>query len=178
MIRDELVKIHDYLKSEFLKTRVGRASIDLVEDIKVEVYGTKMPLNELATLSAPEPRLVVVQPWDKNILKNIEKALRENLADFNPIIASDLIRIPFPAPSAERRKVLVKEIGKIAEEARIKIRRAREDAVSAIEAGEQRGEISEDELHRQKDAVQRQVDEFNRLVEEERRKKEEEIMSV
>jgi len=178
MLKTELQKAADFLRLEFAKLHAGRASIALVENVRVEAYGAQMPLNQLATLSSPEPRLIVVQPWDRNIVKNIEKALRENMPDLNPVIDGELIRIPFPAPTEERRKALVKEVGKTVEDARIKIRRAREDAISEIMSKEKRGEISEDDLHRQKDEIQKEIDETNRLVEEARKKKEEEIMTI
>jgi len=178
MLDDELNEIGIHLKSELIKLRAGRASIDLVHDIRVEAYDAKMPLNQLATLSAPEPRLVVIQPWDKSIVKNIEKALRENLPDLNPIVDGATIRIPFPAPTEERRKQLLKEVGRVVEEAKIKIRRAREDTISEIEANEKRGEISEDEMHRKKEEIQKNIDKYNRLAEETRKKKEEEIMTI
>jgi len=175
MLHDELEKINTYLKSELVKLRAGRASIDLVENIKVEAYDTQMPLNQLATLSVPEPRLVLIQPWDRGILKNIEKALRENLPDFNPVVDGGIIRIPFPAPTEERRKELVKESAKIVEGAKIKIRRVREDAMSEIEERENRGEISEDDLARKKDEVQTMIDKYNLFLEEAREKKDKEI---
>jgi ribosome recycling factor len=178
MLHDELEKIYTYLKSELVKLRAGRASIDLVENIKIEAYDAQMPLNQLATLSSPEPRLVLIQPWDRSILKSIEKALRENLPDFNPVVDGGIIRIPFPAPTQERRKELVKESSKIVEEAKIRMRRAREDAISEIEEKESRGEISEDDLHRKKDEIQTAIDKYNLLLEEAREKKEKEIMII
>lgn len=167
-----------YFKSALSKLRAGRASIDLVENIEVEAYGTKMPLLQLATLSIPEPRLIIVQPWDKGLLKNIEGALREQLKDFNPVVETGIIRIPFPPPTEERRKELVKEVGRIAEEVRAKVRKLREDAIQECKAKEDEKEISEDEFFRKKDEVQKMVDEYNRKIEELRKKKEEEILLI
>lgn len=159
-----------------MRVRAGRASIDLVENIMVEAYNTKMPLNQLATLSTPEPRLLVIQPWDKSIIKNIESALRAEINDLNPVVDGGVIRIPFPAPTEERRRALVKEVGKIIEEAKIRIRRVREEELRELKTKEEKKEISEDQLFRQKEEVQKSVDEYNKRVEEIGQKKEEEIM--
>lgn len=178
MLTGDLGKIIDYLKEELVKLRAGRASIELVEKMKIEAYDTKMPLNQLATLTVPEPRLILIQPWDKSLLKNIESALRANLPGLNPIVDSALIRIPFPAPTEERRRELVKEVGKIIETAKIRIRRAREEAVQELEEKEDKKEISEDALFRQKDEIQRTVDEYNKKVDEVGARKEEEILTI
>jgi len=162
MPKEELEKIIERLRGELTKLRAGRASIDLVENIEVEVYDSKMPLNQLATLSSPEPRLILISPWDKNIIKNIESALRGAMNDVSPVVDSESIRLSFPAPK----------------EAKIKMRRVREDALQDLKSQEDRGEISEDELFRKRDEVQGIIDEYSGKIEEIGQKKEAEVMSI
>lgn len=178
MLKEELVTIAEYLKNELLKFRAGRASIDLVENVEVLAYNTKMPLRQLATLSSPEPRLIVVKPWDKSIIKDIESALRKAMSGVNPVLEGDIIRIPYPAPTEERRRELVKELHRIVEETKIKIRRVREEAFGELKTREEKKEISEDELFRKKEEMQKVVDEFNKKAEDLGKNKEEEIMSL
>lgn len=177
-IKEELAQAIDYLKKELAKIRAGRASIELVEGILIDAYNTKMPLNQLATLSSPEPRLIVIQPWDKAVLKDIERALRDALHDMNPVADSDAIRLPFPAPTEERRRELAREVGKIVEDARVRIRRVREDALQELKQREEKKEISEDDLFRKKEEMQRLVDACNGQAEEMGRAKERDIMEV
>lgn len=178
MLKEELEKIIEHLVGNLAKLRAGRASIDLVEGIVVEAYNSKMPLNQLATLSNPEPRLILIQPWDKSIMKNIESAIRNEMSDINPVVESDIIRISFPAPTEEKRRELVKEVGKIVEEAKVKIRRVREDTLSELKKEEDKSEISEDELHRSKEETQKLISEYNAKAEEIGKRKEEEIMTI
>ena len=178
MPKEELEKIIEHLRNELAKLRAGRASIDMVENIEVEVYDSKMPLNQLATLSSPEPRLILISPWDKNIIKNIESALRGAMNDVSPVVDSESIRLSFPAPTEDKRKELVKEVGKTVEEAKIKMRRVREDALQDLKSQEDRGEISEDELFRKRDEVQGTIDEYSGKIEEIGQKKETEVMSI
>lgn len=178
MLRDELEKIIGYLRGEFSKLRAGRASIDLVENIEVDAYGSKMPLNQLATLSSPESRMILIKPWDKGVIKNIESAIRSSMSDINPVVEGDQIRMSFPSPTEERRRELVREVGKIVEEAKIKIRRVREEAFEELRDKESRKEISEDELFRRKDEAQELIGEYNKRTEEMGKKKENEIMEI
>ncbi|MFY9457528.1 MAG: ribosome recycling factor [Candidatus Spechtbacterales bacterium] len=178
MLKDDLEKITEHLKSELAKLRAGRASIDLVENITVEAYNTKMPLNQLASLSSPEPRLIVVKPWDKSIIKDIENALRKAISGVNPVLDGDTIRIPYPAATEERRRELVKELHRIVEETKIKIRRVREEALEEGKIKEDKKEISEDELFRRRNEVQSAVDKYNKNAEDLGKKKEEEIMAI
>ncbi len=173
-----LEEIVGYLKHELLRLRAGRASIELCEDIAVEAYNTKMPLNQLATLSVPEPRVIIIQPWDKGMLKSIESALRAALKDFNPIVDADTVRLVFPAPSEERRKELVREAGQRVEEAKVKIRKIREDILQEIKIAKEEKEISEDEFFRQKEEAQRLVDEYNKRVEDMGERKKEEVLTL
>lgn len=178
MLEKNVEEIILYLKSELAKVRAGRVSIDLVTDIKVEAYGTQMPLNQLATLATPEPRMITIQPWDKSLIKNIESALRQNLTYVNPVVDSEIIRIAFPMPTEERRGQLIKDVGKIIEQARIKLRRAREEELRGIKNEEDRKEISEDELFRKKEKAQKTIDEYNKQIEKLGKNKEEEILTL
>ena len=178
MIQSELKKAIEYLKSELAKLRAGRASIELVENIEVAAYNSKMSLKQLATLSIPEPRLILIRPWDKSIIKSIESAIRSAMSDVNPIVESDFIRISFPAPTEEKRRELVREVGRIIEGGKIKIRKVREEALQELKSKEDNGEISEDAMYRQKDEIQKLVDEYNSKAEDLGQRKESEIMTI
>ena len=176
--RQQFEEIISHLKSELAKLRAGRASIELVESVMVDAYGSKMPLNQLATLSSPEPRLVVVQPWDKSNMRAIENSIRSELTDMTPVVDGAVIRIPFPPPTEERRKDLVKQVGKFMEESKVRVRKVREEHISEFKRKEEDGEISEDDMHKKRDELQKVVDEYNKKVDEIGEKKEEEILSV
>ena len=178
MIEENTLKeVMAYLTSELAKIRAGRASIDMVEKIPVDAYGAHMPLNQVATLSLPEARMIVIQPWDRSIMKDIESALRSHMTDINPVVDADTIRITFPAPTEERRKELVREAYKRVEEAKIKIRRIREDILQGLKKQKDEGEISEDEEFREKEELQKSVDEHNTQADEMGKRKEGDIMS-
>jgi ribosome recycling factor len=150
----------------------------MIENIAVDAYGSKMSLKELATLSTPEPRLIVVKPWDKSILKNIDSALSAAISDINPVVDGEIIRLSFPAPTEERRRDLVKEVGKLVEETKIQIRKVRESALQELKQQEENKKISEDELFREKEEIQKTVDDYNKLSDDLGKKKEGEIMAI
>jgi len=178
MIEENALKeVMAYLTSELAKIRAGRASIDMVEKIPVDAYGAHMLLNQVATLSLPEARMIVIQPWDRSIMKDIESALRSHMTDINPVVDADTIRITFPAPTEERRKELAREAYKRVEEAKIKIRRIREDILQGLKKQKDEGEISEDEEFREKEELQKIVDEHNTQADEMGKRKEGDIMS-
>lgn len=176
--KKECEEIVAYLATEFLRLRAGRASVEVCQDIAVEAYDTKMPLKQLATLSVPEPRLIVIQPWDRSMLKNIESALRASLKDFNPVVDGDTVRLVFPAPTQERRYELAKQVGQRVLEAKVKIRKIREDMLQEIRTAKEGKKISEDEFFRQKEEVQRLVDEYNKKVEDMGERKKDEILTL
>lgn len=178
MLKNDLEKSVAYLKGELLKLRAGRASIDMVENIVVDAYDSKMPLKELATLSIPEPRLIVIKPWDKNIIKNIDNALRSAINGISPVVDSEIIRLSFPAPTEENRHDLVKEVKRLVEETKIQIRQIRESALQELRQKEEDKEISEDELFRRKDETQKAVDEYNKIADDMGAKKEGEIIEI
>jgi len=158
--------------------RTGRATPALVEDLEVDYYGAKTPLKAMAAISSPEPKQLVIQPWDKNAVQPIEKAIQSSSLGLNPVTDRDVIRLSIPSLTEERRKELTKLLGKHLEEARIQVRREREDALKEIERREKAKEISEDEKFRQKSEVQKQVDEINKKIEGMGSAKEKEIMTV
>ncbi len=177
-LKTDFEKILNHLKSECAAIRTGRASIGLVENIIVECYGSKMPLNNLASISVSQPQTIFIQPWDKSIIKDIERAITVSGLGVNPIVDKDIIRVNIPPLTEERRKDLVKLVNKIKEEHKIRIRKIREDYMKKIDRMEENKEIREDEKFRLKEEVQEVVDEYNSQIEELTRKKEEEIMKI
>src|SRR3989344_4094520 len=166
------------LAEELGKLRTGRANPSLIEDIKADYYGTPTPLKQMANISVPEARQLLLQPWDKNALQPIEKAIRDSGLGLNPTNEGDKLRITIPALNEERRKELIKVAGKLAEEARIKVRSIREDVVKEIKAGEEKGDISEDARFRMQDELQKVVDDYNTKIKDILAVKEKEMMTV
>lgn len=148
----------DSLRHDLGGLRTGRASIALLDPVTVEVYGANMPLNQVATVSAPEPRLLSVQVWDKGNVNSVEKAIRSAGLGLNPISDGTMIRLPIPDLTEERRKELAKLAGQYAEKARIAVRNVRRDGMDALKADEKKHEISEDERKRLETEVQKMTD--------------------
>jgi ribosome recycling factor len=168
-------KAVEAVKREFSTVRTGKASTSLLDLVRVEAYGSEMPLNQVASVSAPEPKLLTVQPWDKSLVKAIEKAIQSSDLGLNPANDGTVIRIPLPALNEERRRELVKVIHKFAEEGRVAIRHARTEAIAKIKKTEH---VSEDEKkHAEKD-IQKLHDEHMKLVDDVVKAKEVEIMEV
>ena len=165
------------LKSDLSGLRTGRANTTLLDPITVTVYGAQMPLNQVATVSAPEPRLLSVQVWDKNNIGPVEKAIRSAGLGLNPINDGNNIRLPIPDLTEERRKELAKLAGKYAEAARIAIRNVRRDGMENLKADENKKEISEDERKRHEAEVQKLTDEQIKAADEAASHKEKEIMT-
>ncbi len=176
--KQKLEKIIEKLKSEVAGLRTGRATPALVEDLEVDYYGAKTPLKAIASISSPEPRSLVIHPWDKNAIQPIEKAIQSSPLGINPITDREAIRLTIPSLTEERRRELVKLLGRHLENAKIQIRREREEILKEIERKEKAKEISEDEKFRQRGEVQKAVDEINRKIEEMGTAKEKEIMTV
>ncbi len=177
-IKPQLDKTVEYLKNELTGLQVGRATPSLLENLEVEAYEQKMPLKDLAAIQTPEPRVIVIRPWDKEIIKKIESAVRNSNLKLSPIVDDDVIRLTIPPLSEERRKEIAKILQEKVEECRISIRRNREDVWREIQSLEQAKEISEDDKFKAKDELQKIIDEYNKKVEDMRKKKEEEIMTV
>lgn len=168
----------EMLEKEFSGLRTGRASVNMLEPVTVEVYGARMPLNQVANVSVPEPRMLTVQVWDMNNTKAVEKAIRESGLGLNPQGEGSLIRVPIPELSTERRAELQKVAGKYAEQTRIAIRNVRRDGMDAIKKAVKDNEISEDDEKKQSDEVQKATDHFIKLVDDMLAKKETDIMKV
>lgn len=176
--KQKLERIIERLRSEIASLRTGRATPALVEDLEVDYYGSKTPLKAMASISSPEPRSLVIQPWDKNAIQPIEKAIQGSSLGLNPVTDRDAIRLNIPPLTEERRRELTKLLGRHLEDARIHVRREREEVLKEIDRKEKAKEISEDERFRQKNEVQKIVDEINKKMEEMGAAKEKEIMTV
>ena len=159
-------------------TRTGRASVHMLDQVKVDYYGTNTPLNQLAQLSAPEPQLIVISPYDPTILKEMEKAVRVADLGFNPLSDGKVLRVPVPPMTEERRREVVKHLNKVLEEHRTAVRNVRRDGNEALKKMAKEKKISEDEEKRALEEVQKMTDEEIRRMEELSRKKEAEVMQV
>jgi ribosome recycling factor len=166
------------LKHSLNGLRTGRASVSLLDPIKVEVYGDLMPISQLGTVSVPEPRMLTVQAWDKGVVNSIVKAIAASGLGLNPSADGNLIRIPLPDLSEERRKDLVKKAGEYTEGAKVAIRNIRRDGIDAIKKMEKDKLISEDRQHELCDEVQKLTDDFVKKAEAILKQKSEEIMQV
>jgi len=169
--------IKHYL-NQLSQIRTGRANPSVVENIHVDYYGSKTPIKQLATINVPEPRLIVISPWDKGSLAGIESAVRSSDLGFNPVNDGQVIRISIPPLTEERRLELVKTLNQKTEEARVDVRRIREDIWKEIQDKERDGIISEDDKFKGKDKLQKIIDEQNEKIEELRKKKEGEILTI
>ena len=176
--QDHMQKAIEVLKKEFATMRVGRATPALLEKVLVDYYGSQMPVNQLATITAPEARLLVIQPWDKGAIAAIEKAIMKSDLGITPTNDGSVIRLAIPPLTQERRQELVKVAKKKAEEARVAIRNIRRDANDQIKDLEKEKVVSEDEGKRAQDEVQKLTDKYIKTVDDLLKAKEEEIMSV
>ena len=166
------------LKSDFGGLRTGRASTTLLEPIMVEAYGQQMPMSQVGTISAPEPRLLSVQVWDKGQVSFVEKAIREAGLGLNPMVDGQMVRVPLPELNEERREELVKIAGKYAEQCRVAVRNVRRDGMDQLKKGEKDGEISQDEQKSLSDDVQKLTDDYVEKIDEALSQKEAEIRQV
>lgn len=168
----------EHFKEELGQLRTGRASTALVENILVDYYGAKSPIKQVASITIPEPRSIVISPWDKGSLVGIESAIRESQLNLNPNNDGNVIRVNIPQLTEDRRKELAKVLNQKAEEARISIRKHREDVWEEIQEMEKSGKIGEDDKFAGKDKLQNVVDEYNKKIENIREGKEREILTV
>lgn len=176
--KEKMEKAVSALSRELASVRAGRASANLLDKISVEYYGAPTPVNQLASISVPEARLLVIQPYDKTVLGEIEKAILRSDLGLTPSNDGSLIRLSIPALTEERRKELAKLVKKYAEEAKIAVRNIRRDANDELKKLEKNGEITEDELRTNNDNVQKITDEFIVKVDNVAKDKEKEIMDV
>ena len=177
-VRQRMGKAVEDLRRELAAIRTGRASLSLFESVQVDYYGAPTPINQLASLSIPEPSLVTIQPYDMSTIGNIEKAILASDLGLNPANDGRLIRIPIPPLNEERRQQLAKHVHKVLEDHRTAVRNIRRDGNDALKKQLKKKELSEDEEHRALDEIQRLTDEFIGKLEEIAKNKEEEILTV
>ena len=168
----------DALTREFASVRTGRANAALLDAVRVEAYGNMTPINQVASVSVPDPRTILIQPWDASQLKEIEKGIARSDLGLNPSNDGKVIRLTMPTLTEERRKQLAKTVGKFAEDARVAIRNARREANDKMKALAKDKKISEDEERRGHDQIQKATDRFTARVDELTKKKEQEVMTV
>src|SRR6267154_6466572 len=177
-LRQAIEKSKEALRREAAKLRTGRAHPSMLDSIRVDYYGQTTPLGQMATVSVPEPRLLTVKPWDKSQVKAAEKAIRESDLGLNPQVDGDLIRIPIPALSEQRRKDLVKVAKKAGEECKVAVRKARHEALDMLSELKEGGDASEDEVDRAKKKAEEAVAEAGKSIDQIIDTKEKEILAI
>ncbi|MFW6334730.1 MAG: ribosome recycling factor [Desulfosalsimonas sp.] len=176
--REKMDKSAGALKKDLQKIRTGRASLSLLDDVRVDYYGTPTPLNQIASLSVPESRLITIQPWDPSAAKEIEKAIMKSNLGLTPSSDGKIIRINIPPLTEDRRKEIVKQVNKLCEEYRIAVRNIRRDANDSLKTLKKDGDASEDEVSRALDEIQKLTDDHIRQIDDLYKDKEKEILEV
>lgn len=176
--QDRMKKALETLENDYKRLRTGRASVSLVDGIRVDYYGTSTPLNQLATLTVPEPRTITIQPWDTSIINEVEKAIHKSELGLTPMNDGKVIRISIPVLTAERRKELVKVVKKMAEETKVSVRNIRRDVNEMIKDLKKEKEISEDEQFKAQEETQKITDDFIKKVDAVYAGKEKEILEI
>jgi len=176
--RESMQKAVEALKRDLGRVRTGRASLTLLDGIKVDYYGVPTPLNQVASLSVPESRMIVIQPWDNNMLGEIDKAINKSDLGVNPTNDGKQIRLVMPRPTEERRRELVKVVKKMGESSKVGIRSGRRDCIDMLRVMEKDKEITEDENKKGQDEVQKLTDEFVAKIDEIIELKEQEVMEI
>jgi len=177
-VKERMEEALDAVRREFGTVRTGKATPALLDTVRVDAYGAKMPLNQVATISTPDASLLVVQPFDRSLMGEVEKAILQADLGLNPGNDGQVIRVPIPALNEERRKEYVKLLSKMAEEARVSIRHARREGNDEVKERKKEGELSEDEARRTEDEIQKLTDQYIGKIEELLEAKEKEIMTV
>ena len=177
-VKKEMENSLDGLRKELAKVRTGRASTALIEGILIDYYGTKSPLNQLAALSAPESRLLVIQPYDKGVMAAIEKAIYQSDLGLTPVNDGKVIRVPIPDLTEERRKELVRHVKKVTEDYRVSVRNHRRDANERIKKLQKDKQITEDDVRATQERIQKLTDEHIDRIEKVLKAKEDELMAV
>ncbi|MCC6158116.1 MAG: ribosome recycling factor [Deltaproteobacteria bacterium] len=175
---DGLKKAIDAFNRELAKLRTGRANPALLEGIRVDYYGTATPINQMASVSVPENRLIVIVPWDQGQVGAIEKAIQKSTLGISPASDGKVIRIAFPPLTEDRRRDIVKQLKKLAEECKIQVRMERRDAIETLKSFEKDGDIAEDDSRRAQEKVQKAHDDYIRKVDEITERKEKEVMEI
>lgn len=177
-LKEESEKTVEAIRTELSHIRTGRATTQLLDGIRVDYYGTQTPLNQVASINVPEPRLITVQPWEKNLIPEITKAIQKSELGLNPNSDGNLIRLPIPPLTEERRRDIVKMVKKLGEEGKVSMRNHRREANDALKKLEKAKEITEDQLHKANDRVQQLTDEFTGTIDQIIDRKEAEVMEV
>lgn len=177
-IKAKMKKTTEVLSAQFDSVRAGRANAAVLDQIRVEYYGTPTPINQIATIATPEPRSLTVQPWDSSALKLIEKAILESDLGINPQNDGRIIRLVFPQLTEERRKELIKQVKKYAEESKIAIRNIRRDAMESYKEQKKKSEITEDDLKDIEKDLQKLTDDYTKDIETIAAKKEKELLAI
>ena len=177
-LKERMEKSIGAFKEKLSEIRAGRANPAILNKVKIDYYGTPTPINQVAGVSVPEARLIVIQPWDVSVLKDIEKAILASDIGLNPNNDGKVIRLAFPELTEERRKELAKRVHKVAEEFKVRLRNERRDANDALKKMEKDGELTEDELKKAQDEVQKITDKFIKEVDQVATAKEKDIMEV
>ncbi|HDN97583.1 MAG: ribosome recycling factor [Candidatus Omnitrophota bacterium] len=173
---EKMKKVVEFFKKEIGSLRAGRASVSLLEGITVEYYGSKLPIQQIATITIPQPSLIIIQPWDKSVIDKITKAIQMSNLGLNPIADANVIKVPIPPLSEERRKEITKILHKMEEEAKVELREIRRKANETLKNMEKEKKISEDDFYRGRDEIQKLTDKYIEEIEELTEKKEKEIM--
>ncbi|MEZ4550477.1 MAG: ribosome recycling factor [Desulfobacterales bacterium] len=176
--KDRMGKTIGSLKGELRKVRTGRASLNVFDDIRVDYYGTQTPLNQMATLAVPESRLITIQPWDVSVIKDIEKAILKSNLGLTPSNDGKIIRIAIPPLTEERRKEIVKQVGKMCEEYRVAVRNIRRDANDMLKDLKKDGDASEDSVFKAQEKIQKFTDDHIQMIDDLFKAKEKEILEV
>jgi ribosome recycling factor len=177
-LRNRITKTLEAFRQDLLSIRTGRASLHLLDGVKVDYYGTLTPLNQVATMAVADARLITVKPWEKSMIPVIEKAIRDANLGVNPMSDKDLVRVPIPPLTEERRKEIVKQVKHKGEEHKVAIRNERRDAKELLEVAEKDGDVSQDEAKKALDKVQKETDDGVKKVDEMVAAKEKEVMQV
>ncbi len=177
-MRQKMTKAIEHTLHEFNSLHTGKASPAMVENVMVEVYGSQMRLREVAAITTPDPRMIQVQPWDKGAVKPIEKSLQQANLGINPSIDGNIIRLPIPELSRERRQEMIKVCQRMAEDGRVSVRHARREALDAMKKLQKDAEITEDELKRYEKEIQQQTDRSIGDIDDHLRRKEQDLLAV
>lgn len=177
-IEVKMQKSIDALNNEYASIRAGRANPAILDKIKVEYYGTPTPINQLGNVSVPEARTLLIQPWDASVLKEIEKEIQKSDIGINPTNDGKVIRLNFPPLTEERRKALVKDVSKIAENAKVSVRNIRRDGIDKIKALKKDNKITEDDVKEAEDKIQKITDKYVKNIDDIAKEKEKEILTV
>ena len=177
-LKEKMEKVINTYNERLSEIRAGRANPAILNKIKIDYYGTQTPINQVAAISVPEARLIVIQPWDASVLKEIEKAILTSDIGINPNNDGKVIRLSFPELTEERRKEIVKDVKKMAEEAKVAVRNVRREGIDKFKADQKAGDITEDDLKNAENEVQKLTDKYVEEADKVAEKKEKEVMSI